>query len=807
MLRRVLAAPRHYFEHSAAVLTCRHLDRNIAVSRGRRNTAAVITPQYRAIQNLSPFEDERRVEKDAKGEAIVPSSPYTTNSALQCLRSGSTAFSTIHQILGRHYYIRRVAKELAASDHPAACIRLLSLAIKYGCHLNASTYEGVCWTLSYHGRHRLVLEVFRLAVENLDSPTCRLLDWRLHALLELENYTAFATVIQDYEDAHLKPSRRAWHIILVAHLRNRNLAASRQCLSSMEAAGFPINSTTHAAIATNYQYLGLDRQVKDLAISILDTLPPSERVFVVNQLLESHLRFNDQAGLHQLFSFFDPEIIGPVQGILNLLDGFEDPNSTSSAARSRIRLLPNARTFLIAIRYCMTRSDFAGAEQIFSLIAKQGIEVSPTILAAYIDLQFSLGKPSIAIYLMSKVLSNNDLDGLFDRLDPCSDVQSDWKWPFSTFQIPPHIDVFNAFLRGMINGHGLDAARIVVQQMRRVDIKPDSLSVKILIDYLTRFERATPAAVLRVLHQLFPIFRISLRHLHPLISRILRSEKRRRLYYSSKPKDSKMTRAQVHEDIYQPSDGPLAGVPLERFLVRPSLAGSLITSLESRGVRSDAAMFALRIRYDATIKRDAEEAVDTYTDMLSRGITPSIYHISALMEGFTLRGETDMALKIMRSAKEYNIKPNLVMYTILIHGYGYQNQPKAAGELFEAMLSSGLHPDVRAIYAICNAFILAQRLQTAKKILVTLWPYIAQVPRNHTVTPLLELLKTFCLLDTSRPTAKPKISRKKRAQLQQQLTAVIVAYKRSSRLPEELISNTSKVRRLVKQSHYENRRV
>jgi pentatricopeptide repeat protein len=781
------------------------------------------------VRNASRYEDECRVKEDAKDGSIVPSSPaatintspedltatfidflgrhgQTTNSAIHCLNSGSTAFSPVHQILRTPHNVRRIAKELAASDKPAACIRLLSLAITYDCHLNAPAYEGICWTLSRHKRFQLILEVFRLAKENLDSLTCRLLDWRLRALLELENYAAFRNVFQDYEEAHIRPSRRAWHIILAAQLRNRNVGASRQCLSSMEAAGLPINSATHVTIAENYRHLGLDRQVEDLALSILENLTPSKRVFVVNQLLESHLRCNDQSGLHQLFSFFDADIIGPVQRLLNLLDNFENPNVNSSAVRSPVSLLPNAQTFLIAIRLCMIRSDFVGAEHIFSLMARQGIELSPIILAAYMNLQFAVGKPSIAMYLMSQVLSSKDLDVLYDRLDERNDVQLDWKWPFSTFRIPPHIDVLNALLRGILDIRGLDGARIVLEQMRQVDIKPNSHSLKILIDYMVHFERTTPAAILRVLRQLFPIFRVSLRHLHPLISRILHVEKKR-LYYSSMPKNTKMARRRLPENVDWSSDGPFAGVRLDRFLVRPSLARFLFASLESRGIRSDAAMLALRIRYDGVIKRDTEGAVDTYTDMLSRGIMPSVYHISALMEGFALRGETDMALKIMRAAKEYNVKPNLVMYTILLHGYGHQNQPKAAAELFEAMISSGIHPDVRAIYALCKTFILARRLGAAKKLLITLWPYIEPVPRKHPVTPLLELLKRFCQLDTSRPTSRRNLSRKKRALLQRQLTAVVKAYKRSSSLPEELISNSSRVRHLVKKSHYVNRKV
>lgn len=823
MLGRVLAASRHYLEHPVAALTCRNSRRTITASRGRRSVSAFTVSQRGAIRNASRHEDERRVENDTKSKSILPPRStttvnasskdlarafidflgrhgQTTDSALRCLSSGEAAFTPILQILDTPSSVRRVAKELAASDEPAPCIRLLSLALAYGYPLNAPTYEGICWTLSLHEQYLLILEVFRLAKENLETLTCRLLDWRLCALLELGNYTAFRNALRDYEETQVRLSRRAWYLILTAEIRNRNVAACRQCLSAMEAAGLPINSTTHATIAENYHHLGLDRQVRDITLSILRILPPSRRVFVVNTLLESHIMSNDHAGLHELFSFFDPDIFGPVQRILNLLDNL-NPNAGSTIPP--VSLHPNTQTFLIAIRLCLMRSDFEGAERIFSLMEQQNIKLSPTILAAYMNLQLAARKPNIAIHLMSQVLSDENFNALCDRLDQRNNILPDWKWPFSTSRIPPHVDVMNALLRGILSSHGLDGALIVLEQMQQVDVKPNTYSLKILIDYLVRFKPTTPTDMLHVLRQLFPTFRASLHHLHPLISHILRHEKRRLHYTSTRKRADK----RVPQNVDWSSDGPLAGVQLDQMLVRPSLARFLVASLESRGIRSDAAMLALRIRYDGIIKQDPEGAVDTYRDMLSRGIVPSVYHVSALMEGFALQGETDTSLKIMRSARMHSVKPNVVMYTILLHGYGRQNQAEVAAQLFEAMIESGIYPDVRAIYALCHAFILARRLVTAKQLLITLWHYVAPMPQQYPDIALLVLLKKFCQLDTSRPTTPRNLSERKEGLIRRQLSLLVKALKRSSGLPKELISSSPQVRRLIKRSRYVNRKV
>lgn len=835
MLRRVLVAPRHYLEHSVAVLTSKLLTRNIPSVRLRWSTIAATSPQYSAVRHTSWYEDEDPVEVVTKKLDSSPSSHslvtsnstppeelanifiqflghhgQTTRSALHYLNSGLAASSPINQILCKPNNIRRVAKLLAACNKPASCVRLLSLAVAYGCPLNASTYEGICWTLSRHQRYSILLEVYRLAKENLGSPTCRLLDWRLRALFELENYAALRSILQDYEDANVKPSRRTWHLILVAHLRNRNLAAARQCLSSMEQAGFPPNSVTHSVIAANYQYLGLDPQVRDLAISVLGSLPPSKGVFVVNRLLESHFRFNDELAFHQLLSLFDSDLIGPIRALLSPLGDLGSSKISLPDLKLSISLIPDADTFLIAIRFCMAHSDFLGAENLFVLMERQGISLSPAILAAYLDLQFSVGRPGVAVSVASQLVSASNLEDLYDELsqhDDSHDSQSRGRSPFSTSQIAPHVDVFNALLRGLLKIHGLDVARIVFELMQRVDVEPNSHSLKILIDHLIYLERATPSTVLRVLRQLFPVFRPSPRYFYSLISRILRDEKRR--LYSSRLRNAGAFNA--HANLLGARDqslsGPTAGLQPERVLARPNLARSLIQSLDSREIRSDSLMLALRIRYDGVLRCDTDSAVDTYTNMLSRGIAPSIYHISALMEGFAQRGETDTALKIMRSAKEYNMKPNLVMYTILLNGYAHQNQPKAGAELFQAMVSTGIQPDVRAIYALCNAFILARQLDSARKLLITLWPYIEPLPRDHHGLSLLELLRRFYRLDASLATSRRNLSLNKRILLQRQLTRVVLAYKRASGLQDDLISNTPEVRRLAKKSLHVSRKI
>jgi pentatricopeptide repeat protein len=603
-------------------------------------------------------------------------------------------------------------------------------------------------------------------------------------------------MMREFEDSGVKLSRRSWHLILIAQLRNRDLDGARRSLKLMEQAGFPADPTTHTVIAANYRYLGLDAQVRDLALSTLGSLPPSNRVFVINQLLEAQAQFGDEHGFHQLLLSFDSSSIEPLRVLLNPLDDAENSIIPLPALASPNPVTPDAHTFLVTIRFCITRSNLLAAEKIFSLMTQRAFNLSPTIIAAFFALQFALDRPGFAVFLASRLLTPGEFDDLYDQLGRCT-PEPDWRFPFPASYLRPTVEVLNALMQGLLRTRGLGAARVILELMKRVNVEPDPYTMRILVHHLIHSEQASPSHVLRMLRHLSPLFRPSLRHLHPIMGRLLRDEKFR--LFSSENTVTPFPTSLTELDLTNPA----AGLGLEQSLGRPNLGRSLLQSLESRGVQGDSVMLELRMRCEAIVKRDAITAIDVYNDMLARGMTPSVYHIAALMQAFTRRGETDKAVEIMRSAK---MKPNLVMYTILLQGYAYQGKPKAAVHIFKTMVTDGIQPDARAIYALCRAFVLARQLASARKLLGTLWTFVEPFPWKYTMLPLAKLLILLRSLDRRASASKRTMSSSRRAQLRRDLAQVVVAYKRSKGLPNALASSSSSVRQLTKKAIHVNRK-
>ncbi|KAJ3570246.1 hypothetical protein NP233_g4525 [Leucocoprinus birnbaumii] len=815
MLRRAVVAPRHYLEHSVGILSCKFRTRHFPSSYLRWGTVAATSRQYSPPPDAQWQEDtplERSFDNKRSSNAKTTNSRkltqsehehlanafttflkhygQTTKLALQKLNSGTPRFSTIQEILQKRQTIRRVANHLASSNNPAACIRLLSLAVAYGHSLNAPLYEGICWILAQRRSFTLILEICRLAKDDLGTMTSRLLDWRLRAFCELENFMAVDAMLQDYVDAGVKPSRRTWHWVLAAHLRNRNLAAARQCLQLMEQAGFPADPNTHAIIAANYRRLGQDTQVREFALSALVSLSPSSQTFMINQLLNTHLVFGDEAGFHQLLSLFDQIALGP------LLYLPEKKGSSESMANlsCSVPLTPDVDTFLIGVRFCMSRSDFVTADKIFTFMGQRGLEASPLILVAFLELQFALNRPGFAVFITSQLLTPNKFNNIYNRLQR-SGPEHGWQWPFANSSIRPTTDVLNSLMRGLLVDQGLGAARIILQLMERVHVQPNSYTLKVLINYLIHTEKASPSLVLRMLRQISPLLRPSLAHLHAIMGGLIKKEKTHLNSPRRRPdnltQDASTARHEDGDDLTNPD----AGLKLEKSLGKPNLARSLLQSLESRGISSDAGMLRLRMRYEGVIKRDLSSTIDVYNDMLARGMTPQVYHVAALLEAFTLQGKTDEALEVMRTVK---LKPNLVLYTILLQGYAYQGRPRSAAELFQVMVAEGIKPDVRAISALCNAFIYVGQRGAARKVLVSMWTFVQPFPPEYAGLRLRMLLEIFRSLENPSSLVKRQINVSNRGQLQRDVIQIARKYKHVAGLPRVLAPNSSKVRQLRK---------
>ncbi|KAJ2928959.1 hypothetical protein H1R20_g8256, partial [Candolleomyces eurysporus] len=311
----------------------------------------------------------------------------------------------------------------------------------------------------------------------------------------------------------------------------------------------------------------------------------------------------------------------------------------------------------------------------------------------------------------------------------------------------PSILVFNALLQGILPTQGLDGGKHVVKLMRLNGIKPNERTLDLILCHLHFVERAGPRTLFRQLYTLVgPDLQPTEKHLRIITRSIQRQEEyllHGRGWDSLKSFVANREVAEVRKSgALEPFDR-FAGLTLPMFRGYQQLAEPFLQRLENCDIKPDPETIALRIRHEAVLKMDLEAASEVFRIMLARGITPNAYHYAALMEGYALQGDADGAERVLQTARTEGVVPNVALYTILITAYCRRGHPYKALQVFRNMVDEGIQPDVPSIDAVASAFYAVGSNTMAKKVLISLWPYIQPFPSRLRSLPVLKLAWHF----------------------------------------------------------------
>ncbi|KAJ8521429.1 hypothetical protein ONZ45_g1865 [Pleurotus djamor] len=582
----------------------------------------------------------------------------------------------------------------------------------------------------------------------------RLLNWRTRALIEEEQYSDLTAILHDFSKFKLTPNRRTYHLLLSGHVKNHDLHRAKECLQQMYAANCPPDASTYALLATIFRPFGYDMQIYSQATEAIPKLDSGEfSTNVLNSLLQIHLdSCNPSEDTLDLISMFDlPSLKSAVASSLGIEIAPKDTDTveerpTNSLPHDRPSVKPNSETFCILLNNAASRKDVAAAKMYLEIMSATNVEPTAATVTSLLHVLYATSHDAAATQLLSDICGPQTSD-MFQRL---SDSQAKLPLPISVTGILPDTKMFNAFLKANLNSKGLAQWALILRIMHAHGLEPNDTTVNILISYLEKVEHARPRELLRIL-QTFSVIGLKLggRHFHGVIRSIINREKRKiqgigwksQAYRLSQPNPPPL----MIKDFSQISEhlDPLAGFQLATHRRHGALAQPLIRQLSERGVRSDAALFALRIRYEGVVKGDLDSARNMFHALLSRGIRPTAYHFAALMEGHTYAGDILGAEEVMQAAVESGIAPNVVMFTILISGHARKGKPYLALRTFQRMLSLGIKPDVPSIDAVANAFFAAGARAMARRVLLSLWPYISPCPPELLGAPLRDLSRRF----------------------------------------------------------------
>lgn len=651
---------------------------------------------------------------------------------------------------------RQLAVLMVNTGIPRRACRVLLLAHSFGCKFRQNVYEGVAYQLAQTGQWAEMPSVVALGRRQTGRTTARLLNWRTRALVEISHFGLLDNVLEVFEEEKILPNRRTYHTLVSGHLRNRDLAKVKECLSWMEDAGFPMDASTHALLVSSYRSLGRDQVVQKHALESLQELGERNATAVINSLIQLSLDARDAQSALKYLSFFDnpPAYLPNTQdrGDHAVTNG-DKPNASDRsgpiASKRRPILAPDIATITMLTNYAARMRDLPLALQMAERMKHFGIQADDIYVASLVRVHCAVGDVSTALNIAARTCK--DVPSALSLLKTLGWEENGPGQPDLVFMdVGVSIRVLNALLRGVLDTRGLNGMRDVVHLMQVAGTLPNEETVEVLMSYLVFTERVTPRQLKNALLVVPRRIRPTLRHVHILLRAII--GRRRATQYprgwaaiaeaANKVLPSIIDSSPLHVDtdplLERMAQNVLRGRPTYRGIVR-----RLLQSLSSRNVSPDRATVDLLLRQEAVIKRNMFRARIRLRVMLDRGMHPNQYHFATIMQGYALSGDVRSAEKVLWRAKEAGYGEDAVLYTILMHGYARIRHPKEAARIFQLMLKEGVQPDVPAVDALASAYFAVGAYLAARRVLVKAWERFAPFPPELIEANLRALAAAF----------------------------------------------------------------
>ena len=661
----------------------------------------------------------------------------------------------------------------------------MSLAHALGCRFKPNHFESVLHQLSLKEYWSLIPPLVSLARDQCGKTTARLLNWKIRAFIECHRFGRLDHALEEFARDNVQPTRRTFHLLVSGHLRNQDLDSAKTCLQLMEKAGFPVDASTHALIATAYRSLGLDPQVHARALEALRHVDVRTSTRVLNSIIQHFLDIGDECSAAEHIN----RMIGPrretahhpggtTTGVDGAMSSLVDSSPPSSGRTSVIH--PDAATFTILINYLNSQRQFHRVHKVVDRMVEIGVKPDVGVVAALIRTYCLSGRDDMAMSLLAAMLeSDADARSLLALLH----LKGTPQLPINVEGIDLTVHVLNAALPRVMEIRGLSGARFIIRIMRSKGIQSNAATIEVFLNYLARIEHIETCRLTQVLRSMSrKVHGPTIRHLNIILRDALRREKHRvhgSGWDTTAAKFSPTRRSAfafpenrsiLNSENFDPNGG-------HHHRLDNSCIRSTILALSRKGVKNDRATFAMWLKHEGIADPSLGTAKSVFRHMVDKGMHPNRYHFTSLMDGFMRAGDMQAAEQVMRSAKAAGFEPDAVMWTVLISGYGHKGEPGLAMRTFRTMVAAGISPDVPAIDALAHAYFAVGVYSIARKVLLELWPRVKPFPSELKNAPLKQLARVFRQSEDPGATWKESLAPQEQRSFNRKLRQVLQEWK------------------------------
>ncbi|KAG8862721.1 hypothetical protein FRB96_000731 [Tulasnella sp. 330] len=650
--------------------------------------------------------------------------------------------------------------------------------------------------------------LFKLAKTHLGLTIPHLLDAKTLAYIQLRDYTALKLIPDEYASGRLTPKPTTLDAVIRCHLENSDVPTAKEVMGRMTELGLEPTQKTMVAVLEGSLKLGLTEEVRsmiEIAIASSNSnaaalnaglkLYGNEDAREAMDRLLKHLNFTQQQG-----GGGETEVNECVRPTARTLAILIDGHARRRELTRAVQVFGSAESLGI------THPSIA----MTTAMIKAHVAADDLPGALFLIEQLCLGHGRYDEVIMGPLLLSMKEMAALDRpkrprgagapYPPLSASSCDWR------QLRLDPNHFSHVLDATQYRHGLDFVVLIVKLMQALGIPTTSPSV---INTLLRYTRGADPATLRQISKTLvrgsgPEAGTHL--INTVLARVIRKEsaqtlpkfdlKRSPPFCTPKPPTSALIPS-LHNDIQTSLS---AGINYSTEYVPHVYKGlrPQIRELHRRGVQPDRESYALRIRREAVNRGNLLEARVVFDTMVSRGMKPQQHHYAALMEGHARHGDMDEAQRLMWEYESSNPSPlpsplmpstswgdqgqawenggyqhdeqprfvrsmtslkrtvgHVLLWTILIYGFGRIARPDQARATMDEMIRSGVKPDLVAIDALTNAYARNNQHSQARKAIFDFWPLERVGPLTEELKklPLKKLLRAMWKLEDEKSDA------------------------------------------------------
>ncbi|WVQ73916.1 hypothetical protein IAR50_003497 [Cryptococcus sp. DSM 104548] len=500
--------------------------------------------------------------------------------------------------------------------------------------------------------------------------TARLVELYMQAHLGVRQSTKVPTIFELHDVLSLEPTVAAVNHLIQAYMEIGDLPTARAIAAEANSGEGRDIAMQQLALLRGYRTLGMEENLEKKVLSDIEKLQLPLQGALIHALARLRLGAGDIEAAESLLRKLDLRRWGGGEG-----EGIQGSDHTGTLL------------FSVAVQ----NEDLDRVRWFWNHFAQTPQMIKDEIIRNLLTILVKAEKFDDALAVLHSGLPN----------PPESALSKEWRLPEG---VTPGISSLNLYLGAMARQQGLSGIETAMSFFHLYRIKPDSTTLKIIVDYARASLEHRPndlAALVSSIMDVSPDLAPNAALLDSLLADAVASMGRHNPRSLAHPS---ILRSHS-EDTFHPT----AGLELSPDLYE-SLA-STITALESAGAQSTARAISNRLRFDAMSNSTISgvpSARIVWNSLLARGFVPDSRHIVALMQGYAEIGHMLEAQDVMLLSKQLKISPTRDMHAVLLAGYGKKRKPLLARRSYEHIKQLGeTSPDQGLDLAVVTAMVQA----------------------------------------------------------------------------------------------------